>query len=194
MPINATLPIIESERDVALPSREEVTMRAVAATIVALKGENLEQDQINDLVRRYELTKWLSPDELRFLANPKPTDRERGINTWRYEAANALFWSVGLVDRLGPPRSQCNPALLVTLVKMHTRAQLLEKAHLRPTPDILDEADLIYRYRWALVDARINSRPAPAGLSDDIAMERHQAFNWLVYHSEQPWDEITLDT
>ncbi|MDX5982812.1 DUF4272 domain-containing protein [Sphingomonas echinoides] len=194
VPINATLPVIESEREVVLPSREDVTMRAVATTLVALKGEGLEQAQIERLIRRYALTKWLSPEEARFLKNPAPTEKQRAVSIWRYEAANTLFWALGLVDHLGPPRDQCDAAAIARILDEHDRAELLAKVHLRSTAEILDQADLIYSYRWALVDARINALPPPAGLSDDVAMERHQALNWLIYHAEQPWDEITLDT
>ena len=194
VPILASLPVIESERELVLPAHEEVTMRAVATLVVALKGEGLEQDNIDKLVARYDLAKWLSPDEAAFIAAPKPTERDRLIHSWRYEAANTLLWTLGLVEHLGPPRSPCDPAALASMLKRYSRSELMMKAKLRPAAKILDEADLIYRYRWALVDARINKRPPPAGLSDDVAMERHQALNWLIYHAEQPWDEITLDT
>lgn len=194
VPILASLPVIESEREVILPSQEEVTMRAVATLVVALKGEGLEQNDIDRLVARYDLTKWLSPDEAAFIADPRPSERDRLVHSWRYEAANTLLWTLSLVEHLGPPRSPCDPAALASLLKKYSRSELLAKAKLRPTAEILDEADLIYRYRWALVDAGDNKRPPPAGLSDDVAMERHQALNWIIYHAEQPWDEITLDT
>src|SRR6266700_3223055 len=122
------------------------------------------------------------------------SERQRQVQTWRYEAANALLWSLGFVDRLDGPRNPCDPAQLAPLILNQSREQFLAKAKLRPVPEILDQADLIYRYRWALVDARLHGRPAPAGLSDDVAMERHQAFNWLMEHAEIGWDDISLDT
>jgi Domain of unknown function (DUF4272) len=68
------------------------------------------------------------------------------------------------------------------------------RAVLRSKSEILDQADLIYRYRWALVDARYKGREPPAGLNPDVAMERHQVFNWLIEHSKTAWDDISLDT
>ena len=39
-----------------------------------------------------------------------------------------------------------------------------------------------------------NGKPAPAGLNDDVAMERHHALNWLIGSMDQDWDDISLDT
>lgn len=194
VPVNKWLPVIESEREVKLPSTEEVAMRAAATLVVALKGEGLEQVHVDAIVRDYQLAPWLSPKEAAFIADPAPRQADRDVNVWRYEAANTLLWALGLVDRLDAPKAPCDPAMLAALLKHNSRAQFLARAKLRSLPDILDQADLIFRYRWALVDARINNRPAPAGLSDDVAMERHQALNWLVQHADTAWDDITLDT
>jgi Domain of unknown function (DUF4272) len=50
---------------------------------------------------------------------------------------------------------------------MHERptAQFVADAKLRSLEQVLDEADLIYRYDWAVVDARVNHKPSPADLS-----------------------------
>jgi hypothetical protein len=46
---------------------------------------------------------------------------------------------------------------------------------------------------WALVDARINEREAPAGMRSSIVYERHYALNWITVY-EDDWDDITTDT
>ncbi|MES2443558.1 MAG: DUF4272 domain-containing protein [Pseudomonadota bacterium] len=192
--INEWLPVIASAAQVSPPSTEEVTMRAVATMAVAMKGEGLDQSEVDAVVRDYGLAPWLTPEERAFLADPATTAEDRGVHSWRYEAANILFWAIGFVDRLDGPRVQCDPAMLAGLLRSNSRTTLLAKARLRPMAEILDQADLIYRYRWALTEARVRGRPPPAGLSDDIAMERHHAFNWLVRHADEAWDDITLDT
>ena len=68
------------------------------------------------------------------------------------------------------------------------------KARLRPQAEILDAADLIYRYNWAATDARINGRSAPAGLDGSVIYERHYALNWLIGYLDLPWDDISTDT
>ncbi len=194
VPVNLWLPVIESERETVLPSTEAVTMRAMATLTVAARASGMPQDQVDALVRDYGLDAWFSPDEQAFMAQAEPDAGERGIRTWRFEAANALFWTLGFVDDLGAPMAQCDPRALVALVQGKSRAALLAAARPRTVADVLDQADLIYRYRWALVDARIKGMPVPAGLDDDVAMERHHAFNWLVQHADTDWDDISLDT
>ena len=194
VPVNSWLPVIESEAEAKKRPARQITMRAIATLAVALKGEGLEQGPVDGIVRDYHLATVLTPDEKAFIAAAAPSERDRVKFSWRYEAANVLLWSLGFVDSLGPPRTAVDPAVLVRLLKENSAEQLVAKARLRPIGDILDQADLIYRYRWALVDARINGKPAPAGLNDDVAMERHHALNWLIGSMDQDWDDISLDT
>lgn len=194
VPVNEWLPVIEAENDLLLPSTEQVAMRAAATLIVALKAHGMPQEKVDELVREYNLAGQLSPNEDKFINDLTATDSEHQIQVWRYEAANALLWSLGFVDHLGGPRELVDPKKIASIIVDSTHEQFLAKAKLRSKSEILDQADLIYRYRWALVDARLNGREAPAGLSDDVAMERHQVFNWLIEHAEIDWDDISLDT
>jgi len=193
VPVSKGLPPIEAEAEVRQRPVEEVTMRAAATLAVAMKAMG-EKDEADAIVRDYELASVFTPEEKAFIANPAPTDKDRAKFSWRSEAAYVLLWSLGFIDDLAPPRDQCDPSALVDLLRNNSRAQLLAKARNRPMPEILDQADLIYRYRWALVDAEMNGKAAPAGLSNDVAMERHHALNWLIGYEGQAWDDITLDT
>ena len=74
-------------------------------------------------------------------------------------------------------------------------AALLQQAHLRDIHSILDEADLIYRYHWACVDARLKQAPMPAGMNASVVMERHAALNWLIDSDGQnDWDNPDVST
>jgi hypothetical protein len=54
--------------------------------------------------------------------------------------------------------------------------------------------DLIYRYDWACVDARIGGKPPPAGVNCEVVVERHRALNWLYGYQGQAWDDVSTDT
>lgn len=194
VPMLASLPVIETEAETTLPTAEEVTMRAIATIAVASKGISATDKDVEALVRKFGLSAYLSPKERAFLAEAYPTRQQLVAFSWRFESAYVLLWSVGLIDKLGDVRESYDPAPMFALLNDNSRSQLLAKAELRSKREILDQADLIYRYRWALVDADAGGRPAPAGLNGDVAMERHQALNWLIYHAEQEWDEVSLDT
>ena len=75
-----------------------------------------------------------------------------------------------------------------------TLESLIAQANLRTVSSILDEADLIYRYHWALVDAELYDTAKPQGLLAPVVEERHRALNWLIGYQDQDWDEVTTDT
>jgi hypothetical protein len=98
------------------------------------------------------------------------------------------------VECLDYPSSICDVPRAVEILTCASIEQFIKKAELRPLSEILDEADLIYRYSWAVVDARVNGQPPPANLNQGVVYERHYALNWLIGYMDQDWDEVTTDT
>lgn len=71
----------------------------------------------------------------------------------------------------------------------------MEKVQLRERRELLDQADLAYLVHWACVDARVQGWPAPWGLDEGVAMERHRALFWLAGCDEMcGWDDVELST
>ncbi len=70
----------------------------------------------------------------------------------------------------------------------------LKNASLRAQGEILDAADLVCRYHWAIVNARVNDREPPSGLDSSVVIERHHALNWLMGYMNQEWDDVSTDT
>jgi len=162
--------------------------------VVAVKGEGLEQSEVTKIVTKYNLEKHFSPKELAFIRNPSPSKPDRTQFTWRYEAAWVLLWSLGYVEKLDKPAAICDVQRAVGFIVDRSVSQFFLDAKLRSQAEILDQADLIYRYHWAVVDARIKNQTIPAGLDPGVTMERHYALNWLVGYMDQEWDDITTDT
>jgi Domain of unknown function (DUF4272) len=75
-----------------------------------------------------------------------------------------------------------------------TTARFIEDSELRPIGDILDQVDLIYRYHWAVRNARLKGQQIPADLDPGVTEERHYALNWLIGYLEQAWDDVSTDT
>ncbi len=166
----------------------------MALCIVAVKGEGLEQELIDKLVEQYSLASAFTPDEKAFIENPNPTQHDRVQFAWRYEGYWVMLWALGFLDKLERPDTICDVKLAVSILRDHGRDGFLKKAKLRPQAELLDAADLIYRYHWAVVDARVNESEAPAGLDSGIVMERHHALNWLIGYMDQEWDDVSTDT
>jgi hypothetical protein len=192
--INLHLPVIETQEEARLRSTQEVAYRALSLLAVALKGEGLEQQLVETLVGRYGLAPYFTPKEAVFIENAAPSQSDRSQFSWRYEAAWVLLWALGYLEELGKPSTICDVPKAVTIMHERSTAQFVADANLRSLEQVLDEADLIYRYDWAVVDARVNDKPSPAGLEPGVVQERHHALNWLIGYMDQDWDNVSTDT
>jgi len=194
VPILPSLPNIEDSNSAKTRSKEEIAHRAIALCIVAVKGEGLEQSRIQRLIERYGAQNHFTPCEAEFIECSAPTLQDRTKFSWKYECYWVLLWALGYVDTLDFPNKVCDVAKAVTILNASTAGDFIAKAKLRPKSEILDEADLIYRFDWAAVNARLKKIPAPAGLINGVVMERHRALNWLIGYMNQEWDDVTTDT
>ena len=73
---------------------------------------------------------------------------------------------------------------------------------LRDTDEILQALDLIYRYHWACVNARVHGTSS-AGLDEEVVMERRGGLEWLCCKGAEndnltdeynAWDYPNLNT
>jgi hypothetical protein len=188
------LPVIEDSKSAKTRTAEEIANRAIAVCLTAAKGEGIEQETIDSLVKKFGAEKFFSPKEAAFIKNPNPTQQDRIQFSWRYECYWVLLWSLGYIDSLDRPEEACDVAKAVVFLRNRDAAQFIKDAKLRPITAILDEADLIYRYDWAVVDARVHNKDAPAKLEKGVVKERHYALNWLIGYMNQEWDDISTDT
>ena len=72
--------------------------------------------------------------------------------------------------------------------------ELLGKARPLSVEQLLDEADIIYRCHWAVVEADHHGQEPPGNLYPDVVYERHYALNWLLRFMNQEWDDVSTDT
>lgn len=194
VPTNKHLPVIEDESNALVRTKEDVATRAMALLIVAVKAEGLEQQMVLELIKGYDLNSALTPDEIAFIHDPSPSQHDKTQFIWRYEAAWVLLWALGYVDELSYPDKICDVPAAVTFLQKRTKKEFTADAKLRPISEILDQADLTYRYHWAVVDARVNGKQSPAKLDSSVVLERHYALNWLIGYMNQAWDDISTDT
>lgn len=79
------LPVIESESESTRRSSTEVSIRAMALCVVALKGEGLEDDLLNQIINNYQLSEAFTPNERLFVNNLSPDQTSLIQFSWRYE-------------------------------------------------------------------------------------------------------------
>ena len=194
VPVNPDLPLLDVRDEVAPRDKDEVALRTLCVLMTAVKAERMDQSMVLRVVRQYGLAAHFSAEEKDFIRNPEPPDKQRSRFLWRYEAAWTLLWALGYVRMLSIPRDACDVAFAVSCMRDRNAQAFIADAKLRPFDQILDQADLIYRYHWSLIDATLAKRGTPVDLNAGIVYERHYALNWLKRHHDQDWDQVTTDT
>jgi hypothetical protein len=194
VPIDASLPVIADKSTAKLRTKDAIVDRLLALLLVSMKGEGLSQEKVLQAQTELGAAPFLSPEEKAFVALAAPNQHERAKFSWRYEGMNVLHWSLGRVEKLEKPEKVVDAGRMVKLVHEPGVAAYRASAKPRSVDEILDEADLIYRYDWACVDARVSKQPNPAGIDCEVVVERHQALNWLYGYQGQDWDDVSTDT
>ena len=194
VPFIAHLPLVDDLAEARFRSTTDTTERVIALMIAAIHGETADKKWVDELVRDWQAAGHFTPDERRFVQNAKPSDDDRSQFSWRYEGVWVLLWALGFSEKLGRPDKQIDVASMAKLMFDLGPKKFRAKAMLRDRGEILDALDLVYRYHWACVDARIKNKQAPAGLDAGVVMEWHYALNWLTCYNDQDWDDISTDT
>lgn len=187
----AHLPGIESAEEVTLRSTAEIVDRIFCLIVVSAKAIGPED---HAYVSKYsgDWTCPFTPDEQRLMDGAVSED-ERMALSWRVECLPPLLWAVHRTDALPRPDRTADFQLSKRVVE-EGQAALASRARLRDVAEILDAADLIYRYHWAVRDAGLRREAEPTGLHPGVVYERHRALNWLIGYQSQDWDDVSTDT
>lgn len=192
IPINPHLPCIQSEAETRPRTPQEIADRLLALIIVAVKGEGLDQENVEAFIAARNAHSLFSPAERAFIENPTPSNHDRAQFAWRYECAWVMFWALNFVDGgLSFPDDICDVPTLVQTVR---DTPDLSQFGARSTNDMLNEADIIYRLHWAERQAHIDGLSAPGGMEAGVIWERHHALNWLIGYEAESWDDVSTHT
>ncbi len=204
VPYMEGLPAIEDVNEIEMRSAEEIAKRAISCLIsiqVACdinSGENIEESRefFEGFLEKYKVKEELTDNEKEIIFGSP--DRQEVINmAWKYEAYWTLIWALGIVDKLEYPSQICDCNFAIRAVADYEDFNdFMKTVKLRSIEEILDEADLIYRYNWACVNARIHGENPPAGLDPGVVFERHWGLNWLIGKGtyNDNWDSVSTDT
>ncbi len=195
------LPYIEAADEIEPRSAEQIAKRAIACLLVIQAACDLNHDQFDDetqafiieLIQKFDVWSELTPKELAIIHREGTT--QDVINMiWKYEAYWTLLWALGVVEELNYPANIADCDFAIQAVSScDSFDAFIAQVKLRDIEELLDEADLIYRYDWACVDARLKHQQAPAGLNASVVLERHGALNWLIQR-DGDWDHPDVNT
>lgn len=191
------------EAECVIPSEEAVVRRLACVFAAAVcsescsyepeKAEVMCKDMLEELDKRYAVSRWFSDEEREYVNNPLKFPDLHPKFGWRYEDCAVLLWALGLWE-LGEPTKICDAGELGKILWNNDFDSLTEKAELKSKTEILDMQDLILRYDWACVDARIKNREMTV-VDGEIVFEWHYALNWLVRaDGAEDWDSVRTHT
>lgn len=190
------LPLIEEESEVKIRTAQEIAERALILVYLAYVSEVPdERENVIEFLKTNFLWNKVSPAEKELFQKEELTRQETANISWRSEGVLLLLWTINKVDKLELPIEQVEiPEIVSRLPEFLTDpSEFIKSSIIRPTTEILDQSDLIYRLHWATRSANLNNQPMPANLDLSIIMERHYAINWVTFYADE-WDEISTDT
>ncbi|MGB1288583.1 MAG: DUF4272 domain-containing protein, partial [Aggregatilineales bacterium] len=186
---------IVDENNVEIRSKEAIVKRVLALLYVAdIASENTETT-LKDYMQQYHLVEDdFTALEWNFLHDDAPDEYLFPYFAQRYQSVAALLWAIGFIPELDKPTTHIDIPPIRDIILSRTPETLMQDATLRSDIEILDTADRMYRYHWAVMDALLYDTPVPAGLNSIVAYERHYAMNWLIHHKNQSWEKVSTDT
>ena len=196
------LPYLNEQNEVKTRTVREIATRAMASlltTLAALEQENGNYDNerafIQSKINDFGVQAALTPAERVAIAGEAGA-QERINAVWKYEAYWTLVWALGFVNELDFPDHIVDGGTAIGIVAQFANlGEMVAAAKLRDVSEILDEADLIYRYHWACVDARVNGSGPLQGLETSVVVERRVGLWWLLdIDGGDDWDNVAMDT
>ena len=200
IPYTMDLPEIKSSYEVLGKSLEEVTKRAIVLCIVC----NFASDVINSKKKKYikDSKKFFTKLLEQFNVKNDLTREEKELFdkmdknlaiqiSWQFEGYYILLWALGLVDEIPFPDVLVDPDEVTPIVSnCSSYKDFASKCLFRDVNDILDLADLVYRYDWYCVEQE--AKGLEPIINPEVVIERHRAVNWLI--TEENWDNVDIST
>ena len=200
IPYLEELPVISSSGEIKGKTLEEILKRAIAlciscnfaSDVISNKKKRYVKESkkfFNKLLDTYNVKDAMNNDE-RLLFDRM--DKNVAIQiSWQFEGYLILLWALGLIDEVPFPDTLVDPDSVTAVISASdTYRDLLEKCNLRDVNEVLDLADLTYRYNWYCVESKINGEDTI--INPEIVMERHRALLWLL--SDVKWDKVEINT
>lgn len=203
LPVMETLKASVYESECVIPSKEDIVHRlaCIFAAAVCSEACNYEPDKaagmvkgmLSELEEKYFVSKYFSNEEREYTQNPLNHPDMHPKFGWRYEGCAVLLWALGLWE-LGEPTKICDAGEVGKILWNNDFNSLCEISSVKSKEEILDMQDLILRYDWACVDARIKGQEMKI-VDGEIVYEWHYALNWLTNANyTADWDSIRPDT
>lgn len=191
VPIISELPLLEEEAEAKLRDAKDVAQRILILTYLNVASEDeASKEEIVGFLKNKHLWDAVSPKEKKLFEKPRLSEIESLSIAWQAEAVKCLLWSIQKINNLDLPFEEADiNHLLDTLPEfLSDPYEFIQEAELRPTSEILDMSDFLYRLHSSILEIE-EEKLESLRINFNIVYERHYAINWLTYFAEG-WDEI----
>ena len=191
VPIISELPLLEEEAEAKLRDPKDVAQRILILTYLNVASEDeASKEEIVGFLKNKRLWDAVSPKEKKLFEKPRLSEIESLSIAWQAEAVKCLLWSIQKINNLDLPFEEADiNHLLDNLPEfLSDPYEFIQDAELRPTSEILEMSDFLYRLHSSILEIDENKLES-LKINFNIVYERHYAINWLTYFAEG-WDEI----
>jgi hypothetical protein len=193
VPVNPHLPFTESPEELSVATPQQVAWRVCVLSGLVARACRAPRDLV---VRYFEaggLFEHASESEAEVVRAESLTPEQTAQFQWQVEGLWELAWVLCLIPR--PDHFKTCGNELVTLVPKPGApvGDFVERAQMRPTDELLAEADMLYRLHWAVREASLHRQRIPTGLPYNVTEERMRAINWVLL-SDVSWEDTDTST
>lgn len=144
--------------------------------------------------QRFGCGSYLSNEERAFIEGDM-NKQEAIAMSWRYECANVLMWSLGLIDITFDYEYLCDVASMMQVMNRFKNFEdILQHVNVVDPVTLLDVHTKTLYYHRSCVEAQVKQIELE-GINAEIIQEQHYALNWLTYANKtRNWDAISCHT
>jgi len=178
-------------------SPQEIARRALALFGVVGLALGSPRSEVIEWLNDHNLHEALSPGELKFIKNQRPSSKQKINFSWQAERLTVLLWALNFVEQLPDADKQCDTRVFKLCIPPFSEQsveQFISRAILRSENELWEEAERARDLHWQARDAQLNNRTPRDPVDIEVVQERHHAINWVTGYCGLDWDEVTTDT
>lgn len=184
---------MEESQDTPRTAKDIATRAIIVSSVVSCAHGDSKEDNILWL-RREGLWSYVSPEELAFLT----MQTEEATNhrfAWRVETLVPLLWAIRKIPSLQTLTAQCDmgPIKPAMVWPPSPARAFIDSSSLRPEDELSEQYEEVYEAHWLVRHAQLVNKAMPDNLNPKVVYERHYAFDWIVGHMAQEWDDVSTD-
>lgn len=191
--VNPHLPFTESSEELPHATPQQVAWRICVLSGLVARACRAPRDLVLGFFESEGLFGHASASEAAMVRAASLTQEQTARLQYQVEGLWELVWVICLIPHVD--HFQFCGEQLVTLVPKPGEpvSAFVERAQMRPTEELLDEADMLYRLHWAVRDASLRQQRIPTGLAYYVTDERLRAINWVL-SSKVRWEDTDTST